>query len=252
MERMEVPHVTDRHVMVAIPAYGGSIKTASFRSLVYDLLILFNYGWQITVVDDVGGSEIDTVRARIFSRFLASKATDLVMVDSDVAWAPGGLVQLLYHNVDFVADLYPKRELPITFPFHPKNMGPDRKVTLVNGLMDVEAVPAGFMRITRKCAEAMAVAYKDQVMLCGVAPGEDYPIFALFEHIYDEMIVDGKKVIRRTSEDLSFCRRWTDIGGKIWVDPNIEMGHIGDHVFKGELGKMLNGDGADNNNEGST
>lgn len=253
MESREPTRVTDRHLMVAIPAYTGTIKTATFRSLVYDILVLFNYGWAITVVDDIGGAEIDTVRARIFGRFVASNATDLVMVDNDVGWAPGGLVRLLEHDVDFVCGVYPKRELPISFPFYPKD-GSGKETPLVNGLIEALAVPSGFMRITRKCALAMAEAYDDLLMICSRLDSEDYPIWALFEHMYDEVEIDGKKYKKRTSEDLSFCRRWVDIGGKIWIDPFIEMGHIGDYTYQGSLGSLkdnLSGDGTDNNNKGS-
>jgi hypothetical protein len=40
-------------------------------------------------------------------------------------------------------------------------------------------------------------------------------------------------------EDYAFCRRWTDMGGKVWVNPEIKMGHVGYKTFQGHLGDWL-------------
>ena len=38
---------------------------------------------------------------------------------------------------------------------------------------------------------------------------------------------------RYLSEDYAFCRRWRDIGGKIWVDLQCKLLHLGQHNFRG-------------------
>ena len=50
-------------------------------------------------------------------------------------------------------------------------------------------------------------------------------------HIFE----DGYK----WGEDYSFCIRWRKIGGQVWVDPEIEMGHVGYKIFQGNLGNYL-------------
>ena len=37
------------------------------------------------------------------------------------------------------------------------------------------------------------------------------------------------------SEDFTFCRRWTDMGGEIWVDLHSRLTHIGRLAFDGNL-----------------
>jgi hypothetical protein len=44
---------------------------------------------------------------------------------------------------------------------------------------------------------------------------------------------------RYLSEDYAFCRRWRDIGGKIWVDRNCKLLHLGQHNFGGDLAESL-------------
>ena len=37
------------------------------------------------------------------------------------------------------------------------------------------------------------------------------------------------------SEDFSFCRRWTDMGGEVWVDYTSRLEHVGVMVYRGNL-----------------
>jgi hypothetical protein len=48
---------------------------------------------------------------------------------------------------------------------------------------------------------------------------------------------------RYLSEDYAFCRLWRDIGGKIFVDLDCKLGHLGQHMFTGHLGKSLKAQG---------
>src|SRR5262249_21777665 len=44
---------------------------------------------------------------------------------------------------------------------------------------------------------------------------------------------------RYLSEDYAFCRRWRDMGGKVWVDLNCKLTHMGQHLFGGDLAESL-------------
>ena len=52
--------------------------------------------------------------------------------------------------------------------------------------------------------------------------------YALFNCLVDE---DGCYL----SEDYSFCRRWTDIGGEIWIDLQSRLTHVGSFQFDGDF-----------------
>ncbi len=38
------------------------------------------------------------------------------------------------------------------------------------------------------------------------------------------------------SEDFGFCQRWRDIGGKIWLDTEGKLTHVGSYNFQGDPG----------------
>ena len=41
------------------------------------------------------------------------------------------------------------------------------------------------------------------------------------------------------SEDFSFCRRWTDMGGEIWADLASRLRHVGPSVFRGDVSSQF-------------
>ena len=54
------------------------------------------------------------------------------------------------------------------------------------------------------------------------------------QHLRDERGL--KKVL---AEDYAFCQRWRDMGGKVYCDVMITMGHVGKYEYAGQLGKFL-------------
>ena len=55
--------------------------------------------------------------------------------------------------------------------------------------------------------------------------------------IFDCMIDPESR--RYLSEDYAFCRRWQQIGGKIFADCMTSLGHVGNLRFQGSLEERL-------------
>lgn len=215
------------HVMVAIPAYSGTVHLGTMRSLFTDLLALQARGDSWTLHDECGNALIADARALIVAQFLASEADTLVFIDSDVCWEAGSLLKLLDAPVDMVAGIYPQRKDPLNFCVKWDTSKPD--LIAQDGLLEVLGVPAGFMKLSRKQLEAMVEQYPDSEFYVENAPNEK--AWALF--------ADYRVGKHKMGEDYSFCRRWTDMGGKVWIDPEIKMGHCGYKTFHGTLGEWL-------------
>ena len=217
-------------VMVAIPAYTGTIHLGTMRSLFTDLLALQARGDQWTVQDECGNGLIAHARALIVAQFLKSECDVLVFVDSDVCWQAGALLKLIDYPVDMVAGLYPQRRDPINFCLNWTAQG-ELWADPETGLLESNGVPAGFMKLSRTQLEAMVEQYTDTEFYCENAPGQKA------WHLFGDYRI-GKHLM---GEDYAFCRRWRDMGGRIWVDPEIEMGHVGFKTFPGHLGQWLKG-----------
>lgn len=220
-----------RHVWIAIPAYTGQIHLGTMRSVITDMLALTDRGYRVSIFDESGNAMIGDCRGLIVAQFLASDATDLVFIDSDVTWEAGSLVKLVEYPVDFVAGIYPQRKDPENYTLQYLPDRAELRADPDTGLLEVMGVPAGFMRCSRAMLERMTEHYSDTAFYCEVAP--DQTVHDLF----------GPWRIGRLKfgEDFSFCRRWREIGGKVWVDPAIRMGHVGYKTFLGSLGDWLLG-----------
>ncbi|HRY07254.1 MAG TPA: hypothetical protein P5114_09045 [Hyphomicrobiaceae bacterium] len=214
-------------VMLAIPAYTGSINLLTNRSLMVDALALASAGVSLSLNDEVGNTLIEDMRAQMLHDFLESDATDLVFIDNDVAWPAGALPRLLSHPVDLVGGIYPQRKDPITFSVRTKEKDV-YPVDAETGLVEVEGLHGGFLRITRACAEKMVDAYPDCLI---ELKGKVIPdLFARFK-------VPGTH--RKLGEDYAFCQRWIDIGGTVYLDAGFNMAHIGLKAYIGQFGKFV-------------
>lgn len=219
-----------KHVIIAIPAYEGTVHCATMHAIVYDVAALMQRGDLVQVTTDVGNADIARCRAGIVAKFLASKATHLVMVDSDVAWQPGSVLKLVDAGVEFVAGIYPKR-IGDTPEFNLRMLpGEVQSLDLKTGLLEVEGVPAGFVCLTRGALERMVKGYPETKFSFRELPGG--VAYDLFDAYW---ITDEQGLRHKLGEDYSFCRRWRDLGGKVWCDPSIGMGHIGLKTWAGRL-----------------
>ena len=220
-----------------MPSYGGTLTVLTMKSIVYDLFPLVMAGHKVKIFDECGHADIYLLRSQIVANFLADpdKPTDLVMVDSDVGWPPGGLHRLLDHEVDLVAGAYPKKDYPVKFMFrNERDLGDATElVSGPNGLVEVWGMPAGFMRMTRSMLETMWNHYEPTLGIHDpMVPGEK--TVRMFDPYWIE---DNEGRPMALSEDYSFCQRWRDLGHKVWMDPSIPMAHIGTHAFQGCLGE---------------
>jgi hypothetical protein len=215
-----------KKIMIAIPAYTGQIHLGTMRSLMTDLLALKDRGDAFEVHDECGNALIADARAQIVAQFLASDNDMLVFIDADVSWERGALLKLIDAPVDMVAGIYPQRKDPINYCV---KWIDKPELQAVDGLLEVLGVPAGFMKLSRVQLEKMVEQYPDTEFYCENAP--EHRAWALF--------ADYRIGKHKMGEDYSFCKRWTDMGGKVWIDPEIRMGHCGFKTFMGHLGDYL-------------
>lgn len=231
----DTPERTPRHVWFAIPAYSGQVHLGTMRSIIADMLALADRGDKVTIFDESGNAMIGDCRGLIVAKFLESDATDLIFIDSDVVWEAGASLKLVDQPVDFVSGIYPQRKDPIAFCTQLPTDGREMWADPQTGLLEIDGVPAGFMRCSRAMLERMVDHYPDTAFYCEVAPNQT--VWDLFGPARIGKVKFG--------EDFSFCKRWRDIGGKVWVDPEIRMGHIGFKTFTGSFGDWLRARSAD-------
>lgn len=218
----------NRHVYIFMPTYTGTPRIETLFALMDLHKDLTTKGWDATWKFTVGDSIIPRSRNMAVADFLArTECTDLVMLDDDLEWEPGAVMRLLSHPHDVVGGTYPKRQDVLEFPIKRlKGAVPDR-----NGLLEVAALPTGFLRMTRRALETMVarrpdLAYKEAL----VQTGKAWCLF-WFELLPDEDDPDGPRSL--WGEDYTFCRRWRELGGTVYCDTLLSFRHFGKKGYEG-------------------
>lgn len=225
-----------RSVYIAVPSLGGRPDLAHQACMLAEMQSLQAAGYRVTYKPLVGDSIIARTRNYFVADFLASGCDDLVMIDDDLTWEEGAVVRLLSHPCEVVGGVYPKRQDALEFPVRRL---PGAPFDMATGLMEVMLLPTGFLRMTRECLEKMIAAYPDTRYHDRHHPEVDF--HALFWIVLAPGLdapVDGLPEI--WGEDFTFCKRWRDIGGKVYLDALLRFQHIGRKVWSGCYAESLN------------
>jgi hypothetical protein len=214
------------HLMIGTPAYDGSLGVGYVRALIETERALRDAGIPLALHFTVQNSLITHARNEVVAAFLASDATDLLFVDSDIAWQAADVLRLLRHDVPVVAGAYRRKTETVSYVVR----FPDRAAVArdrASGLVAASRVGAGFLRLRRDALERMVAEYAE----LAYDPGGGGTHHALF----DTAMIDGTFC----GEDWTFCARWLAIGGTLWVDPEIPLVHVGRAEFPGRLADVL-------------
>lgn len=156
--------------------------------------------------------------------------TDVLLIDSDESWEAEGVVRLLLHPDEIVGASYRMKNSWHRYVGDPKidENGWHVGRVLADGtaLLAADRVAGGFMRIKVSALRKWAAAYPE---LVSHEPDGDKVQF------FSRGLIDGEQ----HCQDMMFCRRWLDIGGELWIDPNLKIGHWGMECHHGHLAESL-------------
>lgn len=171
-------------------------------------------GWQEGVVNEIGCPYISAARATMLRKALDAKATEIVFIDHDVSWQPQDMLKLINTEGDVVSGTYRFKDDVEKYMGNVLGLYPQVRE---DGCIKMEAVPAGFLKITRNAVNALMRKYPELVYGDPVWPHLD-----LFNH--------GAYQGCWWGEDYAFCRRWRELGGDVWCIPTLNITH-----WKGEI-----------------
>jgi hypothetical protein len=173
---------------------------------------------------------VDDARNFLVTQFMNSGAKHMIFIDDDVGWDADCLAKLIaFQDADIVGGAYPLKQKTEDYPIRIKPVGALQARS--DGLLEVDGIPTGFMRIERKVIEALSEKRKHLFFL----PKEAKPDAQKLQIIFERMMVEG----RRWSGDLNFCREARLLGFKVWVDPEMNFTHQGQMRWEGNLGRYL-------------
>lgn len=213
-------------ICFAFPAYDGKIPVEAAVHLVEAVVELREAKVDSSFQWGVGSALIDLCRNRIVKRFLEKTDSDkLLFIDSDIVFEAEHVTRLAWHSQKYpiVGAVYPVRKDPAKFFLKAKD---NSFVTNEDGLMEVEGFGAGFVMIDREVFAKMKP----------LVPEVDFEGEPLTWY-FDTRII-GRRFL---GEDISFYKRWIDdCGGHAFIDPMINLKHIGPKEFNYKFIDYLN------------
>lgn len=210
--------------------FGGMCHDAYLLGVVDLHSVARDHGIGVSIVTIRNESLVQRGRNRIVAHFLASGASHLMFIDADIGFTARDVLRLVAHDRPIVGGTYRKKDpTKLDFAFVPMPTGVE--VTEF-GLVEVAALPGGFMCLRRDMVETLAAAHADRKYR--VAPGER-SIEPWEDHLYGLFECDiCPETGAYWSEDYLFCERWRRAGGQVFLDPHISLEHHGTTLFTGD------------------
>lgn len=263
--QLSIEELRSKKFFIATPCYGGQLNEPYFRSAI-KLLTFFNQH-QIPIAFGTIANESLVTRARnvLLAYFLASDYTHLMFIDADIEFQVEDLLKLYAADKEVVVGAYPKKgvawqrikenmqdpankdkkfddrdiaafgsDYAVNFKFVDRDT---RAISVENGIVRLHDAGTGFMMIKREAILKMIKAYPELKYNNDVQMANADNLKDNFYALFDTMIDPVDR--RYLSEDYTFCRRWQDMGGDIWLDPSISLNHYGHFCFQGNPNAII-------------
>ena len=250
-------------LFLSTPCYGGLCLEAYATSVINLQLAMIREGIQLYIDTTENESLVHRARNVSVGRFMQESDADYFMfVDADIHFDPQSVVRMLRAEHDISVACYPKKYVDWNQAANAVKNGDDRNMAMLssslvvnfgaknlevkNGFIPILDGPTGFMMIKRSVFERMHEHYPE--LWC--KNDHQNRTFDTYCAVFDCMIDPDNK--RYLSEDYAFCRRWQQMGGKIYADINTTLGHVGNLPFSGSLYERLKALGTIKDNGGGS
>ena len=247
---MSSPPPAPFSLTIGTPCFGGQVSWLYAMSLLKLQKAFTQRGWNLNYLVQAGDALVTRARQAIVGHFLENpSATHLLFIDADIGFEPEQVLRLLEFGADMSAAVYPAKQIDWDLMPSAVHAGrsPLESATLSyvvereaskdlvvrSGFVRSRYAGTGFLMIRRSVLEAMIehypeLRYTHEHGASDPSAGSPWRS-ALFNCMIDQST--GFYL----SEDFSFCRRWTDMGGEIWVDYTSRLNHVGLMVYRGNM-----------------
>jgi len=237
-------------LFLSTPCYGGLCLEPYLTSILRLQILMIQRGHQLMIDTTENESLVHRARNVSVGRFVQKTDADYFMfIDADVHFDPESVIRLLESGHDISVACYPKKCVMWDQAKQLVKQGDQRDPAkmasslvvnfgaanrpVVNGFIEILDGPTGFMMIKREVFKNLEEKFPE--LWC--KNDHQNRDFDDYHACFDCMIDPESK--RYLSEDYAFCRRYQQMGGKIFADINTTLGHVGNLPFSACLNDRL-------------
>lgn len=235
-------------IFIGTPMYGGNCTASYLKSMLNLQMELIMNGHEVTFFSIQNESLITRGRNIIADAFLKTDAEYLLFIDADHGFNSSDILKMIQEDLDILCAIPPKKAINFTglkialeknlenlqlytgeFAVYFKD--PNQEISTTDPF-EIMYGGSGLMLIKRRVFEELKnilPTYKSDVGVLNYDDSGDIVEFFSTE-IVDNILL---------SEDYLFCKRWRDLGGKIYAAPWVRITHIGTYEFSGSFPHMV-------------
>jgi hypothetical protein len=250
-------------IFIATPMFGGSANYMYMISLINLLTALGQKG--IHSMFEIAANESLITKARniLVEGFLKSDATHMLFLDADLGFDPQDVIRMIEADKDLIGGQYAKKKINWDVVKRVVAGVPDIPPHAINAVIaestfrpigdqisfrldqpvEVESIATGMMLIRREVFEKMAKELPEIEIISGGSETMDPKTMTRITdphrkaHAYFDVSIDPVSKAY-TSEDFTFCKRWRQIGGQVFLAPWTRTVHVGTYEYVCDLASI--------------
>lgn len=215
-------------VMIGMPVGSGSVPWPTAMSLMNSVRVCDREKIPVRISASVGCSVVQWARNAVVAEFLKSDATHLFWIDSDIVWTPNDFIRLAAFGAayDVIGATYPFKSDPPTCLLNTPGAEDEYEIN-GHGNVRVSSLGLGFTLVKRDVI----------VRLAETKPTVNDPLNGITG---PDMFAVGRRPDGTAyGEDIKFFDDVHDLGYAVWLDPSINLGHVGQKIYQGSVIDML-------------
>lgn len=210
------PAKLPKNVLLAVPSYDSKVHVRFVNAFMQAAFHCSQLGISVSPLFMCNDSLVQRARNDLFKAAVEGNFDAMVFIDGDIEFAPEWLAGLLMSPRDVVGGAARKK----TDDAELYNVKTSNYELEEDGLIEVDGVGCGFVKLSRKAIQALWKASplyenggRSSRMVCNVD------------------VIDGELY----SEDTMLHRKLQDLGFKIFLNPKMTCNHIGEKVYPGNI-----------------
>jgi hypothetical protein len=219
-----------KKVFMFVPGFGQIVSAATFMTThaIQQAFATKSIAGSVSTLSFPDIAELRSMATTIWYDTMPDNQY-LLFIDSDMAFSPDIILDMLHFDEPLIGAIYPQRNLPVSWA----GSGTGETTTQRRGnFMLVEGVGMGVTLIRRDVITTMLQKFPDLVdEKIALQP------YAKILHsaganrlirVFDKMVIPDRGCV---SEDLSFCIRWRQCGGEVWAAVGYRISHVGPYDY---------------------
>jgi hypothetical protein len=247
-------------VFIATPMFGGSANYMYMISLINLLTKLGMNG--IPSMFEIAANESLITKARniLVEGFLRSDCTHMLFIDADLGFDADDVLRMVQSNKPLIGGQYAKKKINWDVVKRVVQNVPDIPSPHINAVVaestfrpigdqmsfdinqpvEVESIATGMMLIKREVFTEMMDKLPDIKIISGGSETMDPKTMTRItdshreSHAFFDVSIDPE-TRSYTSEDFTFCKRWRELGGQVWLAPWTRTVHVGTYEYVCDL-----------------